>query len=261
MPVLTAAVTLLEQSYMVTVSDIAERTGLGLNTVARSLDTMDPTYVDFRKTETGGDPRFWYVHKVTPAARREVGQWPSPAGLVDRLAAAFSVAADRELDPSQQDRLRMAARLLGDAARPAAIEVAASVIGETGQADAPLQQTPLPYPAADSYPAPPGPAPAPQYPGPQYPGPAGPGAPPPYPGPPAQQVPPAQAPPGPPVQSPRPAPPSPAPPAQAPPQTAPWPNAPLPAEPMPSQPPPPGWPEPSQSAHPRRPAERSRPPG
>jgi hypothetical protein len=134
--VLSAAIALLERSYMVTVSDIAERTGLELNAVARSLDAMDPTYVDFRKTETGGDPRFWYVHKVTPAARREVGQWPTPEGLVDRLAAAFNEAADRETDPSQEDRLRMAARLLGDAARPAAIEIAATVIGDAGQADA-----------------------------------------------------------------------------------------------------------------------------
>jgi hypothetical protein len=243
MPVLTAAVTLLEQSYMVTVSDIAERTGLGLNTVARSLDTLDPTYVDFRKTETGGDPRFWYVHKVTPAARREVGQWPSPEGLVDRLAAAFSAAADREPDPSQQDRLRMAARLLGDAARPAAIEVAASVIGETGQADSSLQQTPPPYPAADAYPAPPASAAPPQYPGPQYPAPPGPGAPPPHPGPPAQQAPPAPAPPAPPAQPARQAPP---------PQTAPWPNA-----PMPNQPPPGAWPEQSQPAHSHRPGEQS----
>jgi len=132
-PVLKAAVALLDQSYMVTVSDIAERTSFELADVARSLDAMDPTYVDFRKTETGGDPRFWYVHKVTPAARREVGQWPTPEGLVDRLAAAFNEAADREPDHSQQDRLRMAARLLGDAARPAAIEIVATIIGDSAQ--------------------------------------------------------------------------------------------------------------------------------
>lgn len=128
-PVLNAAVALLEQSYMVTVSDIAEMTGLKLADVARSLEALDPTYVDFRKTTTGGDPRFWYVHKVTPAARREVGQWPTPESLIDRLAAAFGEAADREADPSQQDKLRMASRLLGDSVRAAAIDVVASVIG------------------------------------------------------------------------------------------------------------------------------------
>ena len=108
-PVLKAAVALLEQSYMVTVSDIAEQTGLELADVARSLDAMDPTYVDFRKTETGGDPRFWYVHKVTPEARQQVGQWPTPESLVDRL--------------------RMTSRLLSDSVRAAAIDVVAGVIG------------------------------------------------------------------------------------------------------------------------------------
>jgi hypothetical protein len=245
-PVLSAAVTLLEQSYMVTVSDIAERTGLELNTVARALDALDPTYVDFRKTETGGDPRFWYVHKVTPAARREVGQWPTPAGLIDRLTAAFSAAADREADPSQQDRLRMAARLLGDAARPAAIEVAAAVIGEAGQADSPPQQAPPPYPppppsgAQPQYPAPP-PAPPgtqPQYPGPS---PAPPGTQPQYPAPPAPTSPSTgthpryPAPPAPSSPPTGPQPQYPAPPAPSSPPTGPQPR--YPAPPAPSSPP------------------------
>ena len=70
LPVLDATVALLEQSYMVTVTDIAAATGLDAAVVARALETLDPVYVDFRKTTTGGDPRFWYVFKVTPEARR-----------------------------------------------------------------------------------------------------------------------------------------------------------------------------------------------
>jgi len=70
-PVLGAVVELLDHSYMVTVSDVAEKTGLDLAEVARSLEAMDPTFVDFRKTETGGDPRFWYVNRVTPELFRK----------------------------------------------------------------------------------------------------------------------------------------------------------------------------------------------
>ncbi len=80
LPVLDATVGLLEQSYMVTVTDIATRTGLDVAVVARALEALDPVYVDFRKTTTGGDPRFWYVFKVTPEARRAVGQWPTARG-------------------------------------------------------------------------------------------------------------------------------------------------------------------------------------
>jgi predicted ArsR family transcriptional regulator len=129
MRVLDAVVALLERSYMVTVSDIAERTGLGLADVARSLDAMDPGYVDFRKTETGGDPTFWYVLKATPQARRAVGQWPTAEGLIDRLTKAFNDAADREEEPGRQQQLRQAAGLLADGVHDVAVQAAATIVG------------------------------------------------------------------------------------------------------------------------------------
>ena len=129
MPVLSSVVELLGHSYMVTVSDIAARTGLEQAEVARSLDAMDPTFVDFRKTETGGDPTFWYVNKVTPEARRAVGQWPTPEGLVDRLVQAFNNAADHEEDAERHYQLRQAAGLLGETLRDVAVRVAATITG------------------------------------------------------------------------------------------------------------------------------------
>jgi hypothetical protein len=117
---------------MVTVSDIAGRTGLDQADVARSLDALDPTYVDFRKTETGGDPTFWYVHKVTPEARKAVGQWPTAESLIDRLARAFSAEAEREEDIEQQYQLRQAAGLLGETVHEVAVRVAATITGPSG---------------------------------------------------------------------------------------------------------------------------------
>src|SRR5258708_38933339 len=114
---------------MVTVSDIAQGTGLGRAEVARSLEALDPTYVDFRKTETGGDPTFWYVLKVTPEARRAVGQWPPAEGLVDRLVQAFRDAAENEDDPERHYQLRQAAGLLGDSIRDVAVEIVAAITG------------------------------------------------------------------------------------------------------------------------------------
>src|ERR1700684_3383118 len=95
-PVLSAVVELLDHSYMVTVSDVAEKTGLDLAEVSRSLEAMDPTFVDFRKTETGGDPRFWYVNRVTPEARQAIGQWATGESLVDRLVQAVGGGAAPE---------------------------------------------------------------------------------------------------------------------------------------------------------------------
>src|SRR5215469_11475289 len=102
LPVLDATVTLLEQSYMVTVTDIAAQTGLEPSVVATALEALDPVYVDFRKTTTGGDPRFWYVYKATPEARRVVGQWPTAEALAARLTEELAAAAADEPDAERK---------------------------------------------------------------------------------------------------------------------------------------------------------------
>jgi predicted ArsR family transcriptional regulator len=129
MPVLSAAVELLERSYMVTVSDIAERTGLDQAVVARSLNALHPSHVDFRKTETGGDPTFWYVLKITPEGRRAVGQWPTAEGLVGHLVQAFREAAFRERDSVRQSQLIEVAGMLADSIHDVALQAAAAIVG------------------------------------------------------------------------------------------------------------------------------------
>lgn len=150
LPVLDATVALLEQSYMVTVTDIASRTGLDAATVAKALETLDPVYVDFRKTTTGGDPRFWYVFKVTPEARRAVGQWPTAEALAGRLAAELAAAAADEPDPQRHGLLTYAARLVGDTLRDATVRAAAHVLSPAfGGVPQPELGQPLPEPVAE----------------------------------------------------------------------------------------------------------------
>ena len=125
---LDATVSLLEESYMVTVSDIATRTGFETTTVARALEALAPDFVDFRKTTTGGDPTFWYVLKVTPQARSAVGQWPTPDSFVTKLSAELSAAASQESDAERKSLLSYAARLIGDTLREAAVRAAGQVL-------------------------------------------------------------------------------------------------------------------------------------
>ena len=125
---LDATVSLLEESYMVTVSDIATRTGFETATVARALEALAPDFVDFRKTTTGGDPTFWYVLKVTPQARSAVGQWPTPDSFVTKLSAELSAAASQEPDAERKSLLSYAARLIGDTLREAAVRAAGQVL-------------------------------------------------------------------------------------------------------------------------------------
>ncbi len=147
LPVLDATVALLEQSYMVTVTDIAAATGLDAAVVARALETLDPVYVDFRKTTTGGDPRFWYVFKVTPEARRAVGQWPTAEALASRLAAELAAAAQHETDGERQGLLAYAARLVGDTLRAATVRAAGEVLAPAfGGVPKPELGFPVPQP-------------------------------------------------------------------------------------------------------------------
>jgi hypothetical protein len=163
LPVLDATVSLLDESYMVTVSDVAARTGLEPAVVARSLEALDPDYVDFRKTTTGGDPTFWYVLKVTPQARRAVGQWPTPDSFVSRFAAELSAAAAQEADSERKSLLSYAARLVGDTLREYAVRAAGQVLAPSTDLP-PSRSAAATLPFADATPpspaAPPAPPPA-----------------------------------------------------------------------------------------------------
>jgi hypothetical protein len=129
LPVLAATVQLLEESYMVTVTDIAARTGLEEQAVARALEALAPVFVDFRKTTTGGDPTFWYVLKVTPAARQTVGQWPTAETLISALARELTAAAQSERDAERKGLLVYAARLIDDTLRDVSVRAADAVLG------------------------------------------------------------------------------------------------------------------------------------
>src|SRR5580704_13952458 len=147
LPVLDATVGLLERSYMVTVTDIAAQTGLDPSVVAQALEALDPVYVDFRKTTTGGDPRFWYVFKVTPEARRAVGQWPTAEALAGRLADELTAAARQEADGERQGLLAYAARLVGDTLRDATVRAARAVLAPAfGGVPVPEKGQPVPPP-------------------------------------------------------------------------------------------------------------------
>ncbi len=147
LPVLDATIDLLEQSFMVTVTDIAARTNLTPSAVAAALEALDPVYVDFRKTTTGGDPRYWYVFKVTPEARRAVGQWPTAESLATRLAEELAAAARDEPDAQRQGLLVYAARLVGETLRDATVRAAGQVLAPAfGGLPVPELGMPVPEP-------------------------------------------------------------------------------------------------------------------
>jgi hypothetical protein len=127
LPVLEAAVALLEDlGALPEVADIAERTGIAVEDVARALKAMDGVYVDLQMTM--GDSARWFVRGVTPEARRAVGQWPTGESLVAELVKGLDAAAEREADPERKSRMRQAAAVVGGTARDVVVDVAAKVV-------------------------------------------------------------------------------------------------------------------------------------
>jgi hypothetical protein len=127
LPVLDAAVSLLDEGIdFPEATDIAERSGLDVKDVARALLALKGEYVDL--LQSMGDPGGWAVSEVTSAARRAVGQWPSPEGVVDALAEAFGSAAEQEPDSEKKSRLRQVGSFLSGTGRDVATEVVSKVI-------------------------------------------------------------------------------------------------------------------------------------
>jgi hypothetical protein len=101
--------------------DVAQRSGLDIETVCIALRALDGEYLEVRY---GGDFA-WGIPAVTPAARRAVGQWPTAENLTDSVIAALEQAAENETELERRNRLRTLAAGLGSMARDLAVSVMA----------------------------------------------------------------------------------------------------------------------------------------
>jgi hypothetical protein len=66
--------------------EIAASTGMEVLDVVAALNALDGAYIELRR---GLTPPKWHIVGVTPEGRRAVGQWPTGANLVERLAAGI----------------------------------------------------------------------------------------------------------------------------------------------------------------------------
>ncbi len=113
LPVLEATISLLEErgypGALVQVREIAERSGIEPGVVLTALAAMEHEYVSLNLVLAGSDSNPQMVSGVTAAARRAVGQWPSPETFADRLLVALETTVEQEEDPVRKGRLRTAA--------------------------------------------------------------------------------------------------------------------------------------------------------
>jgi selenocysteine lyase/cysteine desulfurase len=130
LPVLDTIVTLLDKpgTFAVSVAEIAGHTGLDPHEVDRAIEAMSGAYISkYQRTMSGGDPSGWYVTKVTSAARRAVGQWPTAQSLAITVVDGVTAAADHAQDEPDAQR-RSILRKIGDAVGGTGRDVAVDVV-------------------------------------------------------------------------------------------------------------------------------------
>ena len=126
LPVLEAVVTIFEEEGgqgVVTVRQIAERTGMDPQQVFSALLAMKDVYVGLRQVMAGGDPNPQMVTRVAPLARIATGQWPSPESFADRLVKALETASEEAADGSEKTMLRRAYEALSGMGRDVLVSV------------------------------------------------------------------------------------------------------------------------------------------
>lgn len=109
--------------------DIAAETGLELKDVWHGAKALQNAgYLDAALAGAFSG----FVVSVSERARREIGSWPSPESIVDRLVEAFADAATEETEPEKKKSLRTVAEGIGGVGRALAAEVIASVLRQAG---------------------------------------------------------------------------------------------------------------------------------
>jgi hypothetical protein len=109
--------------------EIAEATGLELGQVwtsARYLESVGYVEID---GGTGAGGAFKRIDRVSGAALRQAGAWPTPENLAARLLAELETMADAEPDTERRGKLKAAAAVLGQTATATAVGGAGNVLG------------------------------------------------------------------------------------------------------------------------------------
>jgi hypothetical protein len=134
LPILRAALRRLDAGErLADLEEIRQEAGLTPDetwAAVQALQYADPPYIEVELAGGWSDEASGIATSVSERARRELGTWPSPASLVDELAAAFAQAADAEQEPEKRTKLRALADGLAGMARDIAVGVLSRRIGD-----------------------------------------------------------------------------------------------------------------------------------
>jgi hypothetical protein len=127
LPILTSALRRLDGGDpFPDLEQIRQEVGLEVDQMHVAIDALAgafPPYLEIRRYTAGPDQVGGLVEGVTERTRRELGTWPTSAGVIDELVAALERAADNEVEPERRSRLKAVADGLSGFAREVAVGV------------------------------------------------------------------------------------------------------------------------------------------
>jgi hypothetical protein len=133
LPILAGALRRLDAGEdFVMLEDLRAELGLDLGQMRaglKALASARPPYVEVSYSLAGGTLAGSHLDAVSERARRELGTWPSPDDVIDRLVVALSQAAEVEPDAQRKSRFRSAAESLAGMARDIAVQAIAARLG------------------------------------------------------------------------------------------------------------------------------------
>jgi hypothetical protein len=127
LPVLRSALRRLDEGdYFPNLEQIRQELELSIDQMRIAVDALTgaaPPYMTVTLLMGGPNQVAGHVDSVSERARRELGTWPTSAGVVDELVAALERAAAAETEPDKRSRLHNLAAGLTGFAREIAVGV------------------------------------------------------------------------------------------------------------------------------------------
>ncbi len=133
LPILAVALRRMDAGeYFVDLEGLRQELGLPVDQMRLGVTALAeawPPYLSVSSTSGGPDQIGGFVDQISERARRELGTWPSPDGVLERLVAALEQAAAGEPRSDRKRRLRVAAEALGGVAREVVVNVLSAQLG------------------------------------------------------------------------------------------------------------------------------------
>lgn len=135
LPVLRAVARALDETGSTvkvhTLTRLPELQNMDPDTCRRALVALEDEYLLINWSNRHTGPGLGVIGRMTPAARRATGLWPSPESVTDRMLTALDEQIDAAQDPERKSKLVKVRDSLLGAGRDLMVDVVGAVVSKS----------------------------------------------------------------------------------------------------------------------------------